>query len=101
MPRHQVPVWRLGALLAAVGLVAAASSGGGSSRSQTPANAIQTVVVASAGLGTEGEATQAAANDFQRLHPNIHIQFLALSSDSTKFLHQVEQRFARDPALLT
>jgi multiple sugar transport system substrate-binding protein len=94
VPRHQVPGWRLGAVLAAVGLVAAACSGGGSSRSQTPANAIQTVVVASAGLGTEGEATQAAANDFQRLHPNIHIQFLALSSNSTKFLHQIEQRLS-------
>jgi multiple sugar transport system substrate-binding protein len=52
------------------------------------------VVVASSGLGTEGEATQAAANDFQRLHPNVHIQFLVLSSNSTKFLHQVEQRLS-------
>lgn len=92
VPRQHWPALRLGAALAAVVLVAAAGSGGGSSRSQTPANASQTVVVASAGLGTEGEATQAAANDFQRLHPNIHIQFLALSSNSTTFLHQIEGR---------
>ena len=90
--RQHVPRWRLGVVLVVVGLFAAAWRGGVASSSQTPAAASQTVVVASAGLGTEGEATQAAANDFQRLHPNIHIRFLALSSNSTKFLDQVEQR---------
>jgi multiple sugar transport system substrate-binding protein len=49
-------------------------------------------VFASAGLGTEGQATQAAASHFHKLHPNIHIQILTLSSNSTQFLHQIEQR---------
>jgi multiple sugar transport system substrate-binding protein len=86
---------RLRAVVAAVGLIAVACRGGSSSsQAQLPASASQTVVVASSGLGAEGEATQAAANDFQRLHPNVHIRFLVLSSNSTKFLHQVEQRLS-------
>jgi multiple sugar transport system substrate-binding protein len=83
----------VGGALAAAALVAAACGGGGSTSSQTSASANQTVVFASAGLGTEGQATQAAANDFQKLHPNIHIQLLALSSNSTQFLQQIQQRF--------
>lgn len=83
----------MGGALAAAALVAAACGGGGSTSSQTSASANQTVVFASAGLGTEGQATQAAANDFQKLHPNIHIQLLALSSNSTQFLQQIQQRF--------
>jgi multiple sugar transport system substrate-binding protein len=90
---HRARPWRLGGCLAAVALVAAACGSGSSSSSQSPANANQTVVFASAGLGTEGQATQAAANDFQKLHPNIHIQLLALSSNSTQFLQQIQQRF--------
>jgi multiple sugar transport system substrate-binding protein len=53
----------------------------------------QTVVFASAGLGTEEQATQSAANEFQKLHPNLHIQIMALSSNSTQFLQQIRQRF--------
>lgn len=85
--------WQLASAFAAVALAAAACGSGSSSSSGTPANANQTVVFASAGLGTEGQATQAAANDFQKLHPNIHIQILALSSNSTQFLQQIQQRF--------
>ncbi len=88
--------WRLGSAVAAVALVATACSGGSSSSSSStgsPANTKQTVVFAAAGLGTEEEATQAAANQFEKLHPNIHIQIQVLSSNSTKFLDQIEQRF--------
>ncbi len=91
--------WRLGSAVAAVALVASAcgsgssSSSGSSSTSGTGANANQTVVFAAAGLGTEEQATQDAANAFEKLHPNIHIQILVLSSNSTQFLHQIEQRF--------
>jgi multiple sugar transport system substrate-binding protein len=90
---HRARGWRLGGAVAALALVAAACGSGSSSSSQSPANANQTVVFASAGLGTEGQATQAAANAFQQLHPNIHIQILALSSNSTQFLQQIQQRF--------
>ena len=92
--------WRLGSAVATVALVASAcgsgssSSSGSSSTSGTGANANQTVVFAAAGLGTEEQATQTAANDFEKLHPNIHIRILALSSNSTQFLHQIEQRFS-------
>jgi len=92
-PGYRARRWRLGGALAAMALVAAACGGGSTTSSSTPANANQTVVFASAGLGTEGQATQAAANDFQKLHPNIHIQLLALSSNSTQFLQQIQQRF--------
>jgi multiple sugar transport system substrate-binding protein len=85
--------WRVIGALAVMALIAAACGGTSSTTSQTPASANQTLVFASAGLGTEGQATQAAANDFQKLHPNIHIQILALSSNSTQFLQQIQQRF--------
>jgi trehalose/maltose transport system substrate-binding protein len=90
---HRARVWQLAGVVALLAPVAAACGGGSSGASQTPANTNQTVVFASAGLGTEEQATQAAANDFQRLHPNIHIKILALSSNSTQFLHQIQQRF--------
>jgi trehalose/maltose transport system substrate-binding protein len=84
------------AAVAAVGL-AAAGCGSGSSGSkaakQTAANAKQTIVFATQGLGSEGTATQAAVKQFEAANPNIHVQILPLSPVSDVALQQLEQRF--------
>jgi len=80
--------------LAVIG-VAACSSGGRSTSasSQVPASANQTIVFATAGLGTEGTATETAIKAFEKLHPNIKVQILNLSSLSTVALQQEEHYF--------
>jgi multiple sugar transport system substrate-binding protein len=57
-------------------------------------SAKQTIEFAESGLGTEGQATQAEVNAFEKLHPNITVKIDVLSSDSTTYLQQLEQRFA-------
>jgi len=61
------------------------SSGGasGGASGQVSASAKQTIVFATAGLGTEGTATQAAITAFEKLHPNITVTILNLSSSAT------------------
>ncbi|PSR37285.1 MAG: hypothetical protein C7B44_04625 [Sulfobacillus thermosulfidooxidans] len=41
-----------------------------------------TIVFATQGLGTEAQATQAAVNAFEKLHPHIHVQIETLSASS-------------------
>src|SRR5580692_9886002 len=96
MSSKRAPRWRavtisVGAVALAAG-AAACSSGGGSSTSGSP-NAAQTIVFAESGLGTEGQATQAAINGFEKANPNIKVQVQVLSSNSTTYLSQLEHDF--------
>ena len=78
--------------LVAVGLAACGSSTYSAS-SQVPLSAKQTIVFASAGLGTEGTATKAAIAGFEKLHPNITVSLLSLSSNATVAEEQEEHYF--------
>jgi multiple sugar transport system substrate-binding protein len=77
--------------VAAAGCSSSSNSGGGSA--QVAASARQTIVFATAGLGTEGTATKAAITGFEKLHPNIKVSILNLSSDSTVAQQQEEHYF--------
>src|SRR6202167_4450848 len=79
----------------AVALVAgaAACSSGSGSGSSVAASAVQTIVFAESGLGTEGQQTQTAINGFEKANPNIKVQVQVLSSDSTTYLSQLEHDF--------
>jgi multiple sugar transport system substrate-binding protein len=84
------------AVACAVALAAAGCSSSNSSSSasnQVAASAQQTIVFATAGLGTEGTATKTAIAGFERLHPNIKVSILNLSSDSTVAQQQEEHYF--------
>src|ERR1700683_1026063 len=85
------------ATVAALGLAACssnssttASSGGSSS---VKASATQTITFATAGLGSEGTATKAAITGFEKLHPNITVNILNLSSSATVAQQQEEKYF--------
>lgn len=80
------------AALTAVGVLAAACGSGGSGPAVS-GSAKQTVVFAESGLGTEGQATQAAVDAFEKANPNITVKILVLSPNSTQYLQQLEQRF--------
>jgi multiple sugar transport system substrate-binding protein len=79
-------------LMAALGLTACGSSGSSSS-SGTSASAKQTITFATAGLGTEGSATKAAISSFEKLHPNITVSILNLSSSATTAQQQEQHYF--------
>jgi multiple sugar transport system substrate-binding protein len=64
-----------------------------SAGSQVPASAKQTIVFATAGLGSEGTATKAAITAFEKLHPNITVNILNLSSSATVAQQQEEKYF--------
>jgi multiple sugar transport system substrate-binding protein len=84
------------ALITAGALALAAGAAACSSGSSTPAvsaSAKQTIVFAEAGLGTEGQQTQVAINDFMKANPNIKVTVQVLSSDSTTYLSQLEHDF--------
>ena len=59
-----------------VGLAACGSSPSSSAGTQVSASAKQTIVFATQGLGSEGTATTAAVQAFEKLHPNISVQIL-------------------------
>ncbi|MHB8332600.1 MAG: extracellular solute-binding protein, partial [Candidatus Dormibacteria bacterium] len=65
------------------------AAGGGS----VGASAKQTITFAESGLGSEGAQTQKAINGFERANPNIKVNILVLSPNSTTYLQQLEQRF--------
>jgi multiple sugar transport system substrate-binding protein len=77
-------------MIATVAVGCSSSSGGSSG---TSANSKQTIEFAEAGLGTEGQETQRAINAFQAANPNITVKVDVLSSDSTTYLQQLQQRF--------
>ncbi|HUC55976.1 MAG TPA: extracellular solute-binding protein [Streptosporangiaceae bacterium] len=84
------------AAVAVLGLAACSSNSGASGTSgsgQVKASAKQTIVFATAGLGTEGTATKAAITGFEKLHPNITVSILNLSSSATVAQQQEEKYF--------
>jgi multiple sugar transport system substrate-binding protein len=78
---------------AAVALTAGAAACSSSSSSSVAGSAKQTIVFAEAGLGTEGQQTQKAINEFEAANPNIKVTIQVLSSDSTTYLSQLEHDF--------
>ena len=78
-------------------VLAIGTSAGGSSAAQksvaTPSSAKQTISFAESGLGTEGAQTAVAIKAFEKANPNIKVTTDVLSSDSTTYLQQLEQRF--------
>ncbi|OLZ11568.1 ABC transporter substrate-binding protein [Sulfobacillus thermosulfidooxidans] len=54
----------------------------GCGSSQATASKTVNLVFATQGLGTEAQATQQAVNEFEKLHPNIHVQIETLSASS-------------------
>jgi len=81
-----------GGLLVA-GLAACGSSTSTSTSSQVPLSAKQTIVFATQGLGTEGQATTNAVAAFEKLHPNIKVSILSLSPTSDVAEQQLEHYF--------
>lgn len=85
-------------LVAALGMAACGSSGSSTgSNSGTSASAKQTIVFATAGLGTEGTATKTAITGFEKAHPNITVNLLPLSSSSTSAQQQEQNYFVARP----
>jgi multiple sugar transport system substrate-binding protein len=87
-----------GMLLATGGVAVAVAACGGSSKKEAetksqPASAKQTISFAISGLGSEGEATQAAVKNFEKANPNITVKVEILSSNSTTYLQQLQTRF--------
>jgi multiple sugar transport system substrate-binding protein len=93
--RHKGVLAAVTAGALALGLAACGSSSdtGASASSQVPASAKQTIVFATAGLGSEGTATTAAIAAFEKLHPNIKVTILNVSSNSTVAEEQEEHYF--------
>src|SRR5262249_29006129 len=58
-----------------------------------PASENQTIVFASQGLGSEGDATKAAIAGFMKAHPNIKVNLLELSPTADNAFQQLTQRF--------
>jgi len=87
--------WRAAAATVAAAALAtgAAACSSGSSSSTVSASAPQTIVFAESGLGTEGQQTQVAINNFEKANPNIKVSVQVLSSDSTTYLSQLEHDF--------
>jgi multiple sugar transport system substrate-binding protein len=86
---------------AVLGLAACTSSntsGSGKPGSQIPWTATQTIYFATAGLGAEGAATNVAIASFEKLHPNITVKILNLSSTSTIAQQQEEKYFLANSA---
>jgi multiple sugar transport system substrate-binding protein len=78
---------------AACGNSGSSKTGTGSSGTSASSGGTQTISFAESGLGSEGEATQSAINAFEAANPNIKVTPLVLSSDSTTYLQQLQQRF--------
>jgi multiple sugar transport system substrate-binding protein len=89
-PRAALAALTAGTMVA-IGVAACGSSS--SSSSQVALSAKQTIVFATAGLGTEGQATKRAITAFEKLHPNIKVSILNLSSNSTVAEEQEEHYF--------
>jgi multiple sugar transport system substrate-binding protein len=80
------------AVITSLGLTACGSSGSSGS-SQVSASANQTITFATAGLGSEGTATEAAIKGFEKAYPNIKVSILNVSSNSTVAEQQEEHYF--------
>jgi multiple sugar transport system substrate-binding protein len=82
------------AALFCAGLLVVAACGGGSSGSGGVSGASSgTIVFATQGLGTEGDATNKAVAAFQQANPSIKVQILNLSPTANTAYQQLTQRF--------
>jgi multiple sugar transport system substrate-binding protein len=85
------------AVVVVLALAACTNSGNNTSNSgkmqQVPLRARQTIVFATAGLGSERPATTAEVAGFEKLHPNITVTILNLSTSSTAAEEQEEKYF--------
>jgi multiple sugar transport system substrate-binding protein len=84
--------------LLAVGAVAVAVAGCGGGKSKASpksvsASAKQTITFSLNGLGTEGEYTKQQVKAFERANPNIKVEVVVFSPNSTVYLEQLEHRF--------
>lgn len=68
------------AVLSGAGLLLTIAGCGSTPAASGPHNV--TIVFATQGLGTEAQATQAAVNSFEKIHPHIHVQIETLSASS-------------------
>ncbi|HYX79013.1 MAG TPA: ABC transporter substrate-binding protein [Actinomycetota bacterium] len=90
MGRSRIGVLRAAAVaLVALGLVAAACTPG----TQENKGGGNTIVFATQGLGSEGDATKAAVSAFEKQNPGMHVQILTLSPDANTAYQQLTQRF--------
>lgn len=89
LARNAASAFALAGLVAA----AAACSSSSSPAAQTSANAQQTITFATHGLGSEGQATNAAIAGFEKQYPNIKVNVFNLDASSTNQVTQLEQRF--------
>ncbi|MBO0893219.1 MAG: ABC transporter substrate-binding protein [Acidimicrobiales bacterium] len=86
--------WAKVSLAAAVAALAAATVGAGSpAKAPKAGSGPVTIQFAESGLGTEGQATQAAINAFEKANPNIHVTVNVLSPNSTTYLQQLQNDF--------
>lgn len=93
---HKTTQLKAGSALLSLALLASAcgsSSSSGSSTKSVSASAKQTIVFAAGGLGSEGTATKTAIAGFEKLHPNITVKLLPLSSSSSSAKQQLTQSF--------
>ncbi|WP_113701871.1 ABC transporter substrate-binding protein [Nonomuraea lactucae] len=74
-------------------VTACGGTDGGKSDGADAGGGPETIVFALAGLGPEGEATQAAIKDFERANPSIKVEVQVLSTDATQYLQQLQHRF--------
>lgn len=78
---------------AALAIAGCGSSNSGSGGAQVSGSAKQTIVFATQGLGSEGDATKAAVSAFEKANPNITVQILNLSPVGDVAYQQLQQRF--------
>ncbi len=95
MDKKRPSRWRAVAITVAAAALATGAAACSSSSSTSPvaASAAQTIVFAESGLGTEGQQTQTAINNFEKANPNIKVSVQVLSPDSTTYLSQLEHDF--------
>ena len=91
--RHTARRTLTAAAIAALLGAAAACSSSSAPPAQASANAQQTIIFATDGLGGEGQATTAAIAGFEKQYPNIKVQVFNLASSASDQLTQLQQRF--------
>lgn len=96
-PRTSTKRRRYWALITTAAALTATGCGGSSSSGnasgQIPASAKQTIVFATQGLGSEGDATNAAVKEFEAANRNITVTLLPLSPTGDVAYQQLQQRF--------
>ena len=87
--------YRTAAFTAAAALLAvvAGCSSSGSTAKSAPASARQSITFATAGLGTELQATKTEIASFEKAHPNITVKLLQLASASDTAYQQLSHYF--------